>query len=157
MAIHLFPDFLENKKTYSLNVEHWSQLLNSVVDVKSMSVGMTYIYAHTLTATFNNGNLFMDGNPIFDAVINNYRAIRIIQQEPTDDDDLTISAWIDKREFAGKLLDELVIDLELTEENQTKAILLLKLWLNFNTSCDDMMVHIDNICATTNVSDAIMV
>ncbi len=38
MAIDIFPDFSENKNTYSLNVEHWSRLLHSITDVKGMSV-----------------------------------------------------------------------------------------------------------------------
>jgi hypothetical protein len=119
MAMPLYPNFLVNKNVYSLNVEHWSRLLNSVTDARGMSVE-----ENTLTTTFNNGNCFFDGNPIFDAIIDNHRAVRIIQQAP-ENDELNISAWIDEREFDGKILKELVIDLELTEESQAKALQLL--------------------------------
>lgn len=152
MAIHLYPDFLENKNVYSLNVEHWSRLLHSVTDARGMSVE-----ENTLTTTFNNGNCFFDGNPIFDAVVANRRAIRIIQQAP-ENDELNISAWIDQREFDGKILKELVIDLELMEESQAKALSLLEVWLAFDFVSDDMMDDIiENICRIPNATNVVMV
>ena len=145
MAIHLYPDFLKNKNVYSLNVEHWSRLLHSVTDVKSMSV-----QENIFTTTFNNGNCFLDGNPIFEAIVDNRRAVRIIQQEP-ENDELNISAWIDQREVNHRLIYELVIDLELTEDSQNRALLLLRLWLGFNFSYVEMIRFIEEICANTDV------
>jgi hypothetical protein len=151
MAIPLYPDFLENKNVYSLNVEHWSRLLHSVTDARRMSVE-----ENTLTTTFNNGNYFFDGNPIFDAVVANRRAIRIIQQAP-ENDELNISAWIDQREVNGKLLGELVIDLELTEESQAKALSLLSVWFAFEPFFDGIMDDIiEDICCISNVTNAVM-
>ena len=132
MAIHLFPDFLEDKNVYSLNVEHWSQLLHSVTDAKGMLVK-----EHTFTTTFTNGNHFLDGNPIFEAIVDNYRAVRIIQQAP-ESDELNISAWIDQREVSGQLIDELVIDLELTEKSQNIACSFLLCWLDYRLSLEEM-------------------
>jgi hypothetical protein len=150
MAIHLYPDFLKNITVYSLNVEHWSRLLHSVTDVKSMSV-----QENTFTKTFNNGNRFLDGNPIFEAIIDNYRAVRIIQQEP-ENDELNISAWLDQREVNDTLIPELVIDLELTEESQNRAILLLRLWLEFNFSYEETIRFIEEICAITYATDVVV-
>lgn len=151
MAIHLFPNFLENKNTYSLNVEYWSRLLHSITDVKGMSVE-----EHTFTTTFNNGNYFLDGNPIFEAIVNNSRAIRIIQQAP-ESDELNISAWIDQTEVNDRLIRELVIDLELTEESQAKALQLLNVWLAFDFALDDIMDDIiENICCVQNATNVVM-
>jgi hypothetical protein len=111
----LFKNLLENKRVYSLNVRYWSRLLHRVTDAKRMS-----IQENVLTRTFNDGSRFYDGNPIFDAIIDNKKAIRIIQEQP-DSNELNISAWIDNTEIYGQRLEELVINLELTKESQAIA------------------------------------
>ncbi len=150
MAIHLFPDFLENKNVYSLNVEHWSRLLHSITDAKGMLVK-----EHTFTTTFTNGNYFLDGNPIFEAIIDNYRAVRIIQQAP-ESDELNISAWIDQREVNGQLIDELVIDLELTEESQSIVRNFFLCWLVFRFSLQEMIKIIDIVENRVNSSHSVV-
>ena len=100
--------------------------------------------------------VFFDGNPIFEAVVGNQRAVRIIQQAP-ESDELNISAWIDQREVNGKILKELVIDLELTEESQAKTLQLLGIWFAFDPVFDDLMDSIiENICCIPNVTNAVM-
>lgn len=81
--------------------------------------------------------------------------MRIIQQEP-ENDELNISAWIDQREVNHRLIYELVIDLELTEESQNRALLLLRLWLEFNFSYVEMIRFIEEICATTYATDVVV-
>jgi hypothetical protein len=143
-AVHpLYSNFLEDKNVYALNMSYWSRQLHRVVNAEKMP-----IQENLLTMICNDGYHFYDGNPIYDAIVGN-RAVRIIQERP-DSDELNISAWIDQREVNGQLIDELVIDLELTEESQAKAFSLLSAWLKHDIPYDDMIDAIDKIYVLTN-------
>jgi hypothetical protein len=133
----LYANFLESKSVYSLNAHYWSRLLQRVTNAKKMSV-----QNNVLTTTFNNGRPFFDGNPIFDALIDNKKAIRIIQEQP-DSSELNINAWVEETEIHGHTVEELVINLELTKESQVIAKKLLEYWLVDDCSKQKMNLYIE--------------
>jgi hypothetical protein len=137
LAQPLYANFLEDKAVYSLNAHYWSRLLQRVTNVKKMS-----IQENVLTTAFNNGSHFFDGNPIFDALIDNRKAIRIIQEQ-ADSSELNINAWIEETEVYGQKVDELVINLELTQESKTIAEKLIEYWLVDDYSKQKMNLYIE--------------
>lgn len=137
LAQPLYANFLEDKAVYSLNAHYWSRLLQRVTSAKKMA-----IQENVLTTSFNNGHRFFDGNPIFDALIDNRKAIRIIQEQ-ANSSELNINAWIEETEVDGQKVNELVINLELTSESKEIAKKLIEYWLVDDYSKQKMNLYID--------------
>lgn len=121
MAQILFPNFLKDKEVYLLARAFWQEQF----DQFAQKHGLEYV------PYLNDTPLEFDGNPIFNAwgpAIN--RGVRIIQVEP-ESEEVVFSAWLDTVETEeGKLaIDELVIDLVLSEETNEAAFRLILNWL----------------------------
>jgi hypothetical protein len=124
MSVFLYPDFLKQKRTYNLAQGFWTRLVTSLVK----DLGFQF---SSYLNPMQNGKKEYDGNPIFNAFVPEAgRAIRVIQVAP-EEEGANISAWIDDIELAGiaEKVDELVLDIKLTQESKKVAKDLIRTWL----------------------------
>ncbi len=95
-------------------------------------------YIEWLNTTYCNGKKFYNGNPIFNGLFKEKnKAVRIIQEEP-ENEDISISAWIDKIELEADTIYELVISLELSKESKAIAESLIKAWITDDLNNEEM-------------------
>jgi len=111
---YLFKDFLDDQTIYLQNEAFYKNLFTEIIGEEPVDYYTTH---------FNNGQKFFDGNPIFNTKKNN-RSIRIIQDEPESETPY-LHARIEKKEDA---LEELIINLELSEEIKPVLEIYLKKW-----------------------------
>lgn len=111
---YLFKDFLENKEVYLQTETYYKDLFKQIIGHEPKE------YYNT---QFASGKKFFNGNPIFNTKYND-RIVRIIQDEPESEEPY-FHVRIEKTEDA---LEELVIDLELSEEIEDILSLFLKKW-----------------------------
>ncbi len=129
----LFPNFLEDKRTYALNQNYWKKLTESIIqkNIKSNNI---------YTTTFANGLKMYDGNPIFSINLDQNKTVRIIQEEP-ESTNPEITAWIEDSAFEGQ--QELVIVLELSNLTKKTALDFISFWAKKGVSKNEMEKLID--------------
>lgn len=119
----LYYNFLENTTIYKQNEAYWARFVQQVLAPYDIAP------QPWLNKQFADGSPMQDGNPIYDALLGNGKAIRIIQIQP-DEEDTLISAWIKQTENEeGADLEELVIHLQLTQKTRVAALSLLEKWV----------------------------
>jgi len=139
MEKYLFHNFLEDKTAYQICKNYWKTKLDYFLNHNGLKSFEPY-----LNTCFANGEDFANGNPIINyyfAELN--KTIRIIQEEPNDDD-IQISAWLQNYEITNnKLVTELVISLQLTPATEITAYDLIYKWLISNLEVLKMERYID--------------
>lgn len=139
MTKHLYKSFLDNKAVYAKTVKFWKS--NCIALFKQHKLKSR----HWLSTKFANGVDFMDGNPVYSLYFPAIKkAFRIIQTRQVNDN-AVISGWLDKSEIDGKIIDELVITLELSEESKIITDALLSSWIIRDLKLSEMQVLINNI------------
>jgi hypothetical protein len=119
---HLFKNFLQDKKTYRLNERYYQSMFSEMLAQEAQPFYQT---------TFGNGEMFLDGNPIFSTAYRN-RVVRIIQKSPSSKP--TLRVWLDQFDN----LDELVISLELTDQFSPLVRSFVRQWLVEQLPKDEM-------------------
>jgi hypothetical protein len=109
---HLFQNFLHDRRVYRLNEQYYRNLFG-----KLLNQDIAPFYA----TTFQNGEPFLNANPIFSG-IHEGRIVRVIQKEASEQP--RFRAWLDQ--FEG--MDELVLSLELTDEHLPALRRLAQQW-----------------------------
>ena len=124
MKTSLFKNFLDNKEIYKKNGAFWNSLIKRLLTPENIE------YSEYISTSDGFENEFYDGNPICNFKINKLnKGVRIIQEEP-EESSIQISAWIEETELANnEIIDELVINLELTSETIFLAIDLINAWI----------------------------
>ena len=116
-----FKDFLKNKKIYFKCVKHWEKLIKDSLP--------SITFKKYFKTTFNNGEDFLDGNPIFNFKDENSNKAVFIIQEEAESKNVYFKSYIDKFETESETIEKLVIVLELSEESEQLAINLIKKWI----------------------------
>ena len=124
MNKYLYKNFLNDKTVYKKNVAFWESI------IKSLLIQENFIFSEYIATSDGYGNEFYDGNPIYNFKIDNLnKGVRVIQEEP-EESSIRFSAWINEAELANEqIIDELVINLELTQETTLLAIDLIHAWI----------------------------
>jgi len=124
MVKHLYKDFLKNKNEYKNAVIYWEKLFQEIFSQTNIE------FKKRLNYSFNNGDEFLDGNPMTDRYFPKIKkAIRIIQEEITTNS-IKIDSWIAKLEIEEDIeILELVISLELSEESVEIVKRLIDKWI----------------------------
>jgi hypothetical protein len=139
MARYLFPDFLNDPEQYRQAEELWLKTWNALVE----EVGQAPLWQSPFLATsFADGTPCRDGNPIFSAVDPARRiGVRIIQFEPTGDEEELVS-WLDTfAEGEPEEVRELVISCSLTDSTLLKARDLIRRWITRGGADSDVDDH----------------
>ena len=119
----LYYNFLDNTTIYKQNEAYWTRFVQQTLAPHGIQP-QTWLNKH-----YANGSPMQDGNPIYDALLGNGKAVRIIQIQPDGEEDL-ISAWIKQTENEeGADLEELVIHLQLTRRTRVAALSLIDKWV----------------------------
>lgn len=124
MTKYLYKSFLDDKAVYKKNVAFWDKV------VKSLLQTVNYTFAEYIATDDGYGNEFYDGNPIYNFMIDSLnKGVRIIQEEPEENPN-QFTAWISETELPnGNKLDELVINIQLTQETILLTIDLINAWI----------------------------
>lgn len=121
-----YETFLEDAIIYDACQNMWQDIINEWSLIYGFS-SKPYINVY-----YKNGKKDRSGNPIFSTMIaTKNRGVRIIQTTVEEAQENYISAYFDTFEFEGyeEVLEELVIDLVLSDETREKAIDWMKHWL----------------------------
>ena len=133
----LYASFLENRRVYRLAKARWQRLFEQLLSAKQ----------YTFQPFLNEKR--MDGNPMFTVYVPAVdRALRIIQVAPSEAvADVDIKAWLDQAVMPERedRVEELVIDLVLTNEAEQISQLLIEAWLLQELSLADMEKKIDEL------------
>jgi hypothetical protein len=133
----LYATFLENRRVYRLAKARWQRLFEQLLSAKQ----------YTFRPFLNEKR--MDGNPMFTAYVPGAdRALRIIQVDPSEAvAEVDIKAWLDQAVMPERedRVEELVIDLVLTNEAEQISLLLIEAWLLQQLSLTDMQKMIDEL------------
>jgi hypothetical protein len=121
---YLYKNFLKDRREYDLNVAYWQRYMNRALKELEL-IGEKY-----LTDRFTNGELFRDGNPIYNAKVKSLKkAFRIIQELPEEFENYYTSFFkeieIDETEYL-----EFVVVLTLTTQNRDRAVHEIVEWLS---------------------------
>lgn len=136
----LFKNFLDDKRTYTLNQNFWNNLIKKILKEKNQEVMVGYA-----NQTFSNGQKMFDGNPIFSCFLKSTnRAFRIIQEEP-ESNELEFSNWFEETEIEDKKVNELVLSLELTREAKEVTQKVLSIWADNTLKIKDAEKKIEKI------------
>ncbi len=117
----LFKNFLADPKVYALNQGFWTTQLRSQLSEEMLEKENLY------QTHFANGKKVYDGNPIYSALLQNQKSVRIIQKQPKSEQP-EIKAWIHETESDGTEIQELVIALELSYITKSVAMALISEW-----------------------------
>lgn len=126
MVDHLYSNFLDDPRLYSLSEAYWQTLWMGISHHERSRFGWQQPWFQPLPPKLGQGN------PIFTAVSPTLRrGIRVIQHEPTVDS-LEIQAWTDS--FGGPITDpesikELVISCALSNLAAGVATEMMKSWV----------------------------
>lgn len=128
MSGFLYERFLEDRRVYLAARAFWFRHVRRIVSDREP-------LPPYLSERFGNGELFFDGNPIFN-VINHRtsRAARIVQESPVRFDEF-YSSWEQETELVLNqnsrpiVVSEKVIVLTLTSETLEKSTNELRTWL----------------------------
>ncbi len=128
----LFIQFLNDKRTYNLNVSYWRKKLQKALDEKINSKDQ-FIQNRN-----NKGQKFYDGNPIFSYYSKpKNKALRIIQEDPIEISSYSeiklIDVWLDKIRIAKNQnedfeVQELVISIFLTSSSVESCMRIVRAW-----------------------------
>jgi len=133
----LYATFLENRRVYRLAKARWQRLFEQLLSAKQ------YTFRPFLNETR------MDGNPMFTAYVPAVdRAVCIIQVDPTEAvSEVDIKAWLDQAVMPERedRVEELVIDLVLTNEAESLSKQLIDGWLVQGLSMMEMERMIDEL------------
>lgn len=147
MGQALYATFLENSHVYHLAKARWLGLFEQLLSTKQ----------YTFRPFLNEKR--MDGNPMFTAYVPAVgRAVRIIQVDPAEAAaEVDIAAWLDQAVLPEReeRVEELVIDLVLTNESERLSKQLLDAWLLQRLSITDMKKKIDELVKVDEAADGI--
>lgn len=133
----LYATFLENRRVYRLAKARWQRLFEQLLSAKQ----------YTFRPFLNEAR--MDGNPMFTAYVPAVdRAVRIIQVDPAEAvSEVDIKAWLDQAVMPERedRVEELVIDLVLTNEAESLSKQLIDGWLVQGLSMMEMERMIDEL------------
>ncbi|AEE48410.1 MAG TPA: hypothetical protein PLC89_26835 [Haliscomenobacter sp.] len=133
----LYATFLENRRVYRLAKTRWQRLFEQLLSAKQ----------YTFRPFLNEKR--MDGNPMFTAYEPAVdRAVRIIQVDPAEAvSEVDIKAWLDQAVMPERedRVEELVIDLVLTNEAESLSKQLIDGWLVQGLSMMEMERMIDEL------------
>ena len=119
----LYQNFLKDNTVYRQNEAYWARFVQQTLQ------GHAITPSPWLNKYYGNGTPIYDGNPIYDALLGNGKALRIIQVAPDDSESL-ITAWLHQTEDEqGQDLEELVIHLQLTKKTRVAALILVEKWV----------------------------
>lgn len=121
----LYPDFLEDEAIYDELQEYWDGLISTLAEENEV------VFESYINLFDAEGDKFRDANPILSALdADSNRGIRIIQYTVEDAQELFISAFFNEFPIdEDNPIQEMVIDLVLSEETKNKALEWVKLWL----------------------------
>ena len=128
MSDYLYERFLDDRLVYVAARAFWFRQARGVLP-------HWQALPQYLTERFGDGELFFDGNPIFNAINTSTRkALRIVQESPTEFGDVYISFVVEKKLFwrdarRTESIQERVIVLTLTRESLAKAKQEMRAWL----------------------------
>jgi hypothetical protein len=114
--------FTESKEKYFQAINHWKKRINNILDNPNN-------YREWLDNTDGNGEVSLNGNPIY-SLINkdNSRALRIMQNEPRSKKPY-MSAWIENSNISENIdIPVLAIGLELSNITEVKSLGLIEMW-----------------------------
>jgi hypothetical protein len=133
----LYATFLEDRRVYRLAKARWQRLFEQLLNAKQ----------YTFRPFLNEKR--MDGNPMFTAFVPAVdRAVRIIQVDPAEAvAELDLKAWLDQAVMPERedRVEELVIDLVLTNAAEQLSRQLIDAWLIQSLSLADMQKMIDEL------------
>ncbi len=122
----LYKNFLKDRRVYRPNIAYWHRQIKQALD----DAGVVYEGEKYLADRFSNGELFYDGNPIYNAFFTRAgKALRVVQEDSEEFEEYYTSF---KSEVVvnGRAYEELVIVLTLSEERKDKALLEIQQWVN---------------------------
>lgn len=121
----LYKNFLKEKNVYRPNIAYWHKQIKRMLEVSSLA----YKNEKYLADRFSNGDLFFDGNPIFNMVFEgSNKALRIIQENPEEFEEYYTSFKADII-INDVSYEELVIVLTLSKGRREKALLEIQEWI----------------------------
>ncbi|MEM9887189.1 MAG: hypothetical protein AAF849_14945 [Bacteroidota bacterium] len=123
--IILYPDFLEDEEIYDQLEASWNEAIMALGEEHEISLAP---YINQFDA---EGNKYREANPIISALEQSAnRGVRIIQYTVEEAQELFISAFFNELPLdEDNPIQEMVIDLVLSEETKLKALEWIKLWL----------------------------
>lgn len=114
----LYKDFLVKRNIYHLQMGYWKRIIFHKLNDQGEK------YTEYLNTRFNNGELFYDGNPIFNLKeCNGNKAVRIVQEDYNEFGDL-----FEKIVNENNDLSEMVIVLTLTDKTSKMAVETISQW-----------------------------
>lgn len=128
----MFPDFLEDKEQYEEAQDFWEEEIEEWADAYDFPVETNY---HADEEDYE------EGDPIFDAYFPSHgKSIRINQYDPEDEDAPEFDVSFEETELEGadEPIDEMNIDLILSEETARRTRQLLRHWTEADMSVEDM-------------------
>ena len=128
MAQWLFPNSLADPEVYADARRHWLDFWLSIDSARRWRTPWVE-------------NAIPDGNPIFTAA-SEARAVRIIQEDPRDPDDIDLDWWLDSAE--EPTLPELVIACCPSVENTPEVERLLREWMTTGRVSESVGDHHSN-------------
>jgi len=127
----LFENFLKDKNIYFECVSFWEDLFKNLLS--------NIEFEKYFNTTYENGEDFFDGNPVFNfKVKNSNRAVLIVQESP-ESEDVYFKSWLDEFETEDETIEKLVIVLELSEKSKYLTIDLVKKWIIKQKSATELM------------------
>lgn len=127
----LFPHFLESRTDYHRARHFWRSLTAGMLVVEGLNPDE---WTEAYTWHFADGTEMRDGNPIYSLQDSTgVKRIRIIQQDPNDDDSIDMRAWVDENLIDERTpKSELVVMCKLNVTNLEKTITLIRRWLTWD-------------------------
>jgi len=140
MDKYLYKNFLDDKSIYQKNIVFWDKI------IKSLLQSGNYSFAEYIATDDGYGNEFYDGNPIYNFMIDSLnKGVRIIQEEPEESPN-QFTAWVNETELpSGNSLDELVINMQLTQKTILFAIDLIHAWILSDLTKFRMKKYVETI------------
>ena len=152
MNKYIYKNFLDDKTIYKKNVAFWDSI------IKSLLIPENHIFSEYIATSDGFGNDFHDGNPIYNFKVDSLnKGVRIVQKEP-EESSIQFSAWVNKTELPNEqLIDELVIDIELTQETVLLTIDLIHAWILSDLTKFRMKRYIKTIYACPFISPNLII
>ncbi|MEM0993670.1 MAG: hypothetical protein AAGI49_11600 [Bacteroidota bacterium] len=140
VSIDNYSNFLEDAIIYDACQSFWQDIINE------FSLLHGFYSKPYINVYFKNGKKNRSGNPILSTMIESKnRGLRIVQTTAAEAQENYISAYFDTFQFEGydEDLNELVIDLVLSEETKVKAAEWIKAWLVEEISKEELDIIIE--------------
>ncbi|AFY56225.1 hypothetical protein Riv7116_3781 [Rivularia sp. PCC 7116] len=136
MVNHLYKNFLSSIEEYKACESFWRDLCETIL-LKHQ--GITHGWMVWLNV------IFLDGNPMYSLISPDSRkGIAIYQHEPTENK-IIFGAWMDKFgpiDTTQDFVEEIVIACELSQESASVASELIEIWVEGNSSYENMEILI---------------